>query len=129
MVERSEGKTLDEFEGIVKSVALETGVGERKQYHVTIEPTNIEVKGPTGALHEWVPMSPKSTENSVPQGSVMDRYLTQVEICIKEAKKAETIEKALNMMVGKKFRFKRLKLGKDYDGHPARDYIVPVVLL
>jgi hypothetical protein len=32
-------------------------------------------------------------------------------------------------MVGKKFRFKRLKLGKDFDGHAAREYIVPVVNL
>lgn len=129
LVDRTESKGLDEFTGTVKSVALEAGIGERKQYHITIEPDSIEVKGPTGVLHEWVPMSPKSTEESVPQGSVMDRYLTQVEICVNAAKKADTVEKALNLMIGKKFRFKRLKLGKDYDGHAARDYIVPVSLL
>lgn len=130
MVERSEmSNKLDEFDGIVTSVELETGVSDRMQYHITIKPTSFEVKSPSGAMHEWIPRSPKATEESVPQGSVMDRYLTQVEICISAAKKAVTIEAALKLCVGKKFRFKRLKLGKDFEGHPARDYIVPVALL
>lgn len=130
MVERTEsGKGLDEFEGVVEKVEFESGIEDRKQYHITIGPTSLVVKGATGKIHEWIPMSPKSTEESVPQGSVMDRYLTQVEICITEAKKAPTCSAALNLMVGKKFRFKRLKLGKDFDGHAAREYIVPVVRL
>jgi hypothetical protein len=130
MVIRSEvSNKLDEFEGTVDKVELEVGIEERKQYHIYIKPSTFEVKGPTGHMSEWVPMSPKSTEESVPQGSVMDRYLTQVEICITEAKKAPTCSAALNLMVGKKFRFKRLKLGKDFDGHAAREYIVPVVRL
>ena len=129
MVERSEGKGLDEFEGIVKTVEFETGIEDRKQYHISIEPTSLKVQGATGMLHEWIPMSPKSTEETIPQGSVMDRYITQVEICISEAKRAKTVKEALGLLIGKKFRFKRLKLGKDFDGHAAREYIVPVVRL
>ena len=130
MVERNEsGKGIDEFEGIVEKVEFEAGIEDRKQYHITINPTSIAVKGSTSRMHEWIPMSPKSTEESVPQGSVMDRYLTQVEICVSAAKKAPTVKGALGLMIGKKFRFKRLKLGKDFDGHAAREYIVPVVNL
>jgi len=129
MVERAEQKGLEEFEGTVESIEFETGIEDRKQYHIYIDPIDIEIKGATGKLHEWVPMSPKATEESVPQGSVMDRYLTQVEICISAAKKSKTIKEALGLMKGKKFKFKRLKLGKDFEGHPAREYIVPVALV
>jgi hypothetical protein len=129
LVERRESQGLEEFEGIVEKVEFESGIEDRKQYHITINATSIKVAGATGKIHEWIPMSPKSTEESVPQGSVMDRYLTQVEICVAAAKKAPTVKGALGLLVGKKFRFKRLKLGKDFDGHAAREYIVPVVNL
>jgi len=129
MVERTENKGLEEFEGIVEKVDCEEGVENRKQYHITIEPTSIKVGGATGRLHEWVPMSPKATEEAVPQGSVMDRYLTQIEICVSEAKKAKTIEDAFKLLIGKKFKFKKLKLGKDFDGHSAREYSVPVMVI
>lgn len=126
MVVRSESKgVLDEFTGTVKDVFFET-VEERRQYHITIEAEGIEVKGPTGLMHEWVPMSPKAKEDDIPQGSVMDRYLTQVEICVREAKTAPTVKQALELLKNKKFKFQKLKLGKDYEGHAAREYIVPV---
>jgi hypothetical protein len=130
MVQRVEatGK-LDEFEAIVETVELESGIQDRKQYHITMKPTSIEIKGATGFLHEWLPVSPRATEEAVPQGSVMDRYLTQVEICVKGAKTCKTIKEELGLMVGKKFRFKKLKLGKDYNGQPAREYSVPVAAL
>jgi len=129
MVERSENTGLSEFVGKVKSAELETGLEDRKQYHIVIEPEGIKVSGPTGALHEWIGLSDKATEEKVPQGSVMDRYLTQIEICISEAKKAPTVGAAFNLLVGKKFRFKKLKLGRDFDGHKAKEYIVPVSLI
>jgi len=128
MVERIENTPLEECEGIVESVALEEGIN-RPQYHVVIDATNVEIGGTTGKLHEWIPMSPKSTEESVPQGSVVDRYLTQIEICISAAKKAVTVSDAFDLTVGKKFKWKKLKLGKDYDGHPAKEYWAPVSLI
>lgn len=129
MVERIENVGLEEFKGTVKSVEQETGIEDRRQYHIKIDAIDVEVGGATGLLHEWVPLSPTATEEAVPQGSVLDRYLTQVEICISEAKKASTVEEALNMMVGKTFKFKRLKLGRDYEGHKAKEYIAPVALI
>lgn len=129
MVQRVETKGLDEFVGTVESVELEVGIEDRKQYHVVIDPEDIEIKGQTGRMHEWIPMSPKSKEDALPQGSVMDRFLLQLEIVIKEAKKAVTVKEALQLMVGKKFKFSKIKLGKDFSGHAAKEYIVPVQLM
>lgn len=129
MVQRAEQKGLEEFEGIVEDIQFEVGIEDRRQYHVIIDATSIEVGGATGKIHEWIPMSPKCTEEVVPQQSVMDRYLQQLEIVLSDAKKAKTIAIALGLMKGKKFKFKRLKLGKDFEGHAAKEYIVPVALL
>jgi hypothetical protein len=121
---------MDEIEGIVTSVEPETSAATGlAQYHIKIDPTNFKVKGPTKLLHEWIGLSRTATEEQVPQGSVLERYLTQIEICIPAAKRAATIKQAFNMMVGKKFRFQRLKLGKEFEGNPAREYIVPVAAL
>ena len=131
MVIRSESGTqkFDEFEGIVESVAKEEGLDNNKQYHIVINPTNVTVGGKTGRIHEWIPMSKRATEEAVPQGSVMDRYLQQVEMCVREAKSSKTVGEELKLLVGKKFRFKKIKLGKDFDGHPAREYAVPAIPL
>jgi len=129
MVERTESSGLDEFKGTVTKVASEAGMEGRTQYHISIDAEGIDIKGPTGLMHEWIPMSPKATEKSVPQGSVMDKYLTQIEICISEAKSAATIADAFALLEGKKFRFKKLKLGQAFEGNPAKEYIVPVALL
>jgi hypothetical protein len=126
-VEMSGG--LDDFEGVVDSVELEAGIDDRRQYHVRINPTSFKVKGPTQQVHEWIPMSPRSTEEAVPQGSVVDRYLMQLEIALPEVKAVAKVGDALKRMEGKKFHFKRLKLGKDFDGKKAKDYIVPVGLV
>jgi hypothetical protein len=122
----SSGK-IDEFVATVTAVTLEQGVSvDRKQYHVFMTPEGIEIKGETKQFHEWIPMSPKATDTQIPQGSVMDRYLQQIEICIPAAKKEPSVALALNLLVGKKFKFQKVKLGKDFDGHPAREYAVPV---
>jgi hypothetical protein len=131
MVLRVENKGLVDFEGVVEDVEFETGAEGRRQYHIYIAPTSFEMKSSskTKLMHEWIPLSPKSTEAEIPQGSVMDRYLQQVEIVLRDAKKAETVADALKLMIGKKFRFDRIKLGKDFEGHAAKEYIVPVALL
>lgn len=131
MVQRVEstGK-MDEIEGVVESVNPEISAATGlTQYHLIINPTNFKVKGKTGKLHEWVGMSKTASEEQVPQGSVLERYLTQIEICVPAAKKAATIKQAFGMLVGKKFRFQRIKLGKEFDGNPAKEYIVPVAAL
>lgn len=126
-VEMSGG--LDDFEGTVESVALESGIDNRRQYHITIDPTTLKIRGPTQRVHEWIPMSPRATEEAVPQGSVADRFLMQLEIALPEVKAIAKVGDALKRMEGKKFHFKRLKLGKDFEGKKARDYIVPVGLV
>jgi len=130
MVQRieSSGK-LEEIEGFVESVEAESNTVGTTQYHVLIRPTNVEVKGKTGRFHEWVPMSKTATEETVPHGSVMERYITHMEIAVPAIKKAPTIKSAFALLVGKKFRFQRMKLGRDYDGNPAREYLVPVAQL
>jgi hypothetical protein len=121
---------MDEIEGIVVSVDQETSASTGLvQYHIKIDPTNFKVKGKTNLLHEWVGLSKTASEEQVPQGSVLERYLTQIEICVPAAKKAATLKAAFAMLVGKKFRFQRIKLGKEYDGNPAKEYIVPVAAM
>lgn len=129
MVKRSETSGgLEEFEAVVKSAEFETN-DDKRQYHIKFDPDGIEVKGPTGLLHEWVPMSATCTEDTVPPQSVMDRYLQQMEICISDVKKSETVADAFALIVGKKFKFKKMQLGRDYDKYKAKDYFVPVALV
>jgi len=59
----------------------------------------------------------------------MDRYLQQMEICISDVKKSETVADAFALIVGKKFKFKKMQLGRDYDKYKAKDYFVPVALV
>ena len=129
LVERIDGKFDPEFVGNVEKVEFEVGIEDRRQYHVFIEPVDFEVHGATARLHEWVPVSKQSTEDQIQGGSVMDSYLRQVEICLPAAKKAKSLKEAFQLLVGHKFRFQRIKLGREYDGHPAREYIVPVARL
>jgi len=132
MVTRVESKAFTEFTGTVKSVASESNqIGDTpatEQYHIQIDAEDVEIKGKTGLIHEWIRMPPTAKPNSIPQGSVVDRYLQQVELVVPEAKDAETVEAAFALLQGKKFLFKRMKLGKAYEGHEAREYFVPVTL-
>lgn len=126
MVQRTEGTSkLDEFSAKVVSIELvESTMG--RQYKFELAPVGFEVGGKTGKLWEWVPLSKTATEDTVPQGSVMDRYLQQVEIVESSAKKEKTVDGALKTLLNKTYKFKKVKLGKDYDGHPAREYSIPV---
>jgi hypothetical protein len=132
MVDRVGANVLDEFEGKVVDVVLEKNTfadSESSQYHITMSGENIEVKGKTGVIHEWIRLSPKTTEESIPEGSIVDKYLTQLEIVLPEAKKAKTLADAFVLMKGKTFLFKKVKLGKAFEGHPARALWLPVQLL
>ena len=132
VVTRTTANLLEEFDGEVVDVVLEQNTyndDASSQFHITMKPTSVEVKGKTGLLHEWIRMSPKSTEEVVPEGSVLDKYLTQVEMIVSEAKKAKTLTEAFKCIVGKKFTFKKVKLGRSFEGHSAREYWTPTVLL
>ena len=94
-----------------------------------VAPTDMKVGGKTGKIHDWIPLSATSSNDSIAKGSVLDGFLRQVEICLKGAKTAKTVSEALGMMVGKTFQFHRVELGRAYEGNPARQYSVPVQLL
>jgi hypothetical protein len=130
VVERTEAKGLEECTAVVTNIGLESNKLESgaTQWHIEMDPEDVEIKGKTGKLHEWIRLPGTATEESVPQGSVVDRYLQQVEIALPEAKKAKTVKEAFEMMKDKKFKFKRLKLGKAFEGHEARAYWAPVGL-
>lgn len=128
MVIRVEPKMFDDFVGTVEDVQLESNqLGEEstQQYHISVKAEDVEIKGKTGLIHEWIRMSKTAKEDSVPQGSVLDRYLSQIELVVPEAKEAETLKDAFDLLKGKKFQFKRMKLGKSFEGHEARNYWVP----
>jgi hypothetical protein len=131
MVERKQAGTFDEFVGKVVDVSREKnefGDNDNDQYHITMQPTDREIKGSTGLMHEWIRLSAKASEESIPEGSVMDKYLTQVELLMPAAKKEKSILGALSVLKGKTFVFRKVKLGRSYEGHEAKGYWVPVIL-
>jgi len=132
MVERVTQTLMESFEGKVTDVTLEKNTfqdTESDQYHISMEPTTIVVKGKTGFLHEWLRLSAKTTQTAIPEGSVVERYLSQVELCLPEARKAKTLNEALNLMKGRTFEFKKVKLGRSYEGKPAREVWTPIRLI
>ena len=132
MVERSTSSGgLDEFVGTVENVVLEKntfGETESDQYHITIKAEGVAIKGKTGLIHEWVKLSAKATQKSIPEGSIVERYLSSLEVVMPALKSAKTLDEAFSQLKGKKFLWRRVKLGRAFEGHPARDVWVPVVL-
>jgi hypothetical protein len=98
------------------------------QYHISIKPEGIDIKGKTGMLHEWIRLTKTTKEDSVPEGSVLDGYLKMIEMVLPAAKKAETLDEAFGLLKGKRFLWKKMKLGKAYSGHEAKEYWVSVQL-
>jgi len=126
MVERTKAE-LTTFVGTVIAVNKVHGnYGE--EFDIQIKPEEIEVKGPTGCFHEFLRMSKNATEESVPEGCIMDLYLRDLEMVIPEVEKAKTVSEALNMMMTKKFTFRKKVLGKAFKGHDASKHWVPISL-
>ena len=120
MVKRTEAQTFDEFTGTVESVEIEKSSikdEEQTQYHLVIKPIDVVVEGKTGCMHEWIRIPPKATEISVPEGSVIDRYLVQLELLHSELKQVEAHAEAFMFLKGKTYLFKKVKHGRGYDDH------------
>jgi hypothetical protein len=131
IVERNQNSGLDEFKGVVADVVLERntfGETDSDQYHMTMKPEGIAMKGKTGFIHEWIRLSSKATQKSVPEGSIVERYLSQLEVVVPEVKKAKTLDEAFAMIKGKRLLFRRVKLGRAFQGHQPREMWVPVAL-
>lgn len=132
MVDRNSGQGLEEFTGVVADVVLEKNTfsdADSDQYHITIKAEGVQVKGKTGFIHEWVRLSAKATQKSVPEGSIVERYLGAIESVVPEARLAKTLDEAFRLLVGKKFLWKRVKLGRAYAGNPPREMWTPVSLV
>jgi len=139
MVERKQQEVFEEFKGKVSNVTLDdskisNGVDAKgkkifqKQYHIEIECLDKEIEGKTGLMHEWIRIPDKATDTSIPEGSVIDRYLVQIEIIMPQTAKMEGHAQVFNELKGKTFKFKKLVHGKAFDGHDAKEYWTPVVL-
>jgi hypothetical protein len=138
LVKRTKSETIEEFEGIVDNVEFEEGEFEtkegkekRKQYHITMKPKDETLlkDSKTGMFHEWISMSRKATDETVPEGSVADRFIQEVEILLPEAKGKELISEVFALLKGKSFLFKRKVLGKSFEGREAKQYWCPVKVL
>ena len=131
MVDRTEAKSFDEFTGKVHKISYEQAKSDDRQpqYHIEIEPQDVEIKGKTGLMHEWIRVPSTSTQTSVPQGSVIDAYIRALERLDKKVKDIKSVEDALLWMKGKTFRFTKEVLGKSYGTYPASAYWVPVQLV
>lgn len=132
MVERTESQQWTEVKGEVVDVQLEQPKEEDRmpQWHIHIKPIDKEIKGPTGELHEWIRITSTTTNESVPRGSVIERYLDALEdIHGDEIKKLKTVKEVFEFMKGKKYLFKPKVLGRAFGNQPASDYWTPVKLL
>lgn len=133
MVERTKMQQFEEFEGKVKDIKIEPSKlknqEELEQYHIYIEPLNVKIEGKTGLIHEWIRISEKATDNSVPEGSVLDRYLQQIEILHGEAKAKPSHVEVFQLLLGNSYKFKKVKLGKSFEKHEAKEYWTPIVKL
>lgn len=128
MVERTESKGLTTFEGVVEKIELQPATQEDRndQYKLSIK-TDVSKK--SGYMYEWVGLPPTASDTAVPEGSNVDKYLQELEAVMPEAKKAATVGEALKLMIGKKFRFVRKRLGKSFKGKEAKEFWVPQALL
>lgn len=133
MVKRKEIELIEEFEGTVMSIDVEPSQREdisNEQIHIEIAPTDKELlkDSKTGRFHEWIRITDKTENNLVPEGSILDRYMQEIELIHKDAKNKETYMEVFKLMMGNTYLFKRKKLGKAYGGFEAHKYFCPVTL-
>ena len=130
MVERSKSTGFDEFVGKIVEIKVEPSSNpqiEGEQYHIQMKPDDktLTEGSKTGNFHEWIRIPPKATDTSVPEGSVLDKFLLEIEFLHKEVKKLESHVEVMNFIVGKKYLFKKKVLGKSFQGHEAKPYWIP----
>jgi len=127
MVEITKPQTFEKFKGKVESIKIEpSGLKDqedKERYHLVIEPLDVEIKGKTGRIHEWLPVSDMATDTSVPEGSILHRYMQELsDIGIDDK---ELVNDVFQQMVGKTFLFRKKELGRAFKGHEAKKYWVP----
>ena len=133
MVDRTKAEMLESFEGLCEKVEevpdqmKENG----RQIHIELKPDDEAIlkDSKTGRFHEWLRITDKTTDTSVPEGSKIDAYLKEIEVSMPSAKKAAKVFDAFKSMEGKRFKFVRKVLGKSFKGHEAKASFVPQILL
>lgn len=133
-VTRTKAQLFDVFIGRVEDVKIvddqQRVEDQGQQYHIEMDCLDKEIKGETGKLHEWLRITAKSTEDTVPEGSVLDKYLEELEAILPDARKEGlSVMQVLTMMKTKVFQFRKKKLGRSFEGHEAKQYWTPVRLL
>ena len=128
MVDRTVNEGLKQFEGTVSAVEFEPAKDKdsRNQYKISIK-TSASKK--SGFMYEWIGMSSTASDSAIPKDSNADRFLTELESCLPQAKSCKSFEEALNLMVNKKMLFTRKKLGRAFKGHEAKDFWIPTKVL
>lgn len=133
MVDRAKPEFVDRFVGEIISANIETSQNveiSQLQYHLQLKPDNVELlkSSKTGFFHEWIRISEKTEDGKIVEGSVLDRYVAEIELLIPETKKLKTHKEVFDSVVGKRFEFARKKLGKSFSGHDAKEYWIPISL-
>jgi hypothetical protein len=133
MVERTKAEMLESFDGLCESVEVvpDQMRDGGEQIHLEFKPDDdgILAGSKTGRFHEWLRITEKSTETSVPEGSKIDAYLKEIEVVLPAVKKVKNVVSAFELMEGKRFKFVRKVLGKSFKGHDAKPSFVPQSLL
>ena len=123
---------FEEFKGKVIKIEIDSppSFPEIKQYHLFVQPSEIDVKGASGFFHIFIRIPKKTLEKGeVVEGSVLYRYIQEIQSLVKESKGATKIEEVFETMVNKTFLFKKQILGQSYKGNPARQYFTPKELI
>lgn len=125
MVKKTESQAFTEVTALVEDVIYEPAqkADFPNQYHLILDAKDQEIKGKTGKLHEWIAETGTCTEDSVPVGSVIERYVDAIENIEGEKEKVADAFKALK---GNSYLFKKKVLGKSFEGHKAREYLTPI---
>jgi hypothetical protein len=131
MVERKINEEFTEFSGKVVKVEVEdTKFNDgTQQYHIYIQPLDIEIKGKSGYMHEWIRIPESATENTVPEGCVLDRFISELELLDSSVKKIPFHVDVFTYMNGKSFVWIKKKLGKSFDGKAAKEYWTPYKII
>ncbi|KKN22980.1 hypothetical protein LCGC14_0909510 [marine sediment metagenome] len=133
MVDRTKAEMIESFDGLCEKVEIvpDQMRDSGEQIHMEFKPDDEEIlKGSkTGRFHEWLRLTDKTTETTVPEGSKIEAYLKEIEVVLPETKKTKKVVEAFMLMQGKKFTFVRKTLGKAFKGHEAKPSFIPQTLL
>lgn len=124
-----ESEALTQFEG--KIVGHEKKAGEFGEQYIQelkpADPTLIK-NGKTGSFWNYLRVPPTATDDELPKDSVLQKFVEAVCKADKDLKKCNTVHELFSAMDKKSYLFSKMKLGKSFENHDARDVWVPVAL-